>query len=302
MRLVIITAFLNEESYLPRLLESMRRQQRPPDRLLLVDDGSTDGSSEIAREFAEAHSYATALRRPPRPPERDRLATASELRSFQWALEQFSEEWDVVAKLDADIELTPATLRSLESHFEDDPHLGVAGPYLSVAAAGGRLERQRGRPEHVAGPVKFYRRRCYEEMGAIPPILGWDTLDDIAARRAGWRTASFAMPDGDPLHLRPVGTHDGLGRAWRRWGLCAWGYGEHPLHVALMAAQRVGDPPKVLGSANYVFGYLRAAARRAPRADPDLREYVRRDQLARMRRRLLTWPPGKVKPPVGAPH
>ena len=302
MRLVIITAFLNEEEYLPRLLESMRRQQRPPDRLLLVDDGSTDGSSEIAREFAEAHSYATALRRPPRPPERDRLASASELRSFQWALEQFSEEWDVVAKLDADIELTPATLRSLESHFKDDPRLGVAGPYLSVPATGGRLERQRGRPEHVAGPVKFYRRRCYEEMGPIPPILGWDTLDDIAARRAGWRTASFTMADGDPLHLRPVGTHDGLGRAWRRWGLCAWGYGEHPLHVALMAAQRVGDPPKVLGSANYVFGYLRAAGRGAPRADPDLREYVRRDQLARMRRRLLTWPPGKAKPPVGAPR
>jgi hypothetical protein len=47
------------------------------------------------------------LRRPARPPQRDRLATAAELRSFQWALDQLDEEWDVVAKLDADIELTP---------------------------------------------------------------------------------------------------------------------------------------------------------------------------------------------------
>lgn len=302
MLLVIITSFLNEEAYLPRLLESIRWQQRPPDRLLLVDDGSNDRSPEIADQFAESHAYATALRRPPRPPERDRLATASELRSFQWALARVEQEWDVVAKLDADIELTPATLRSLEERFTEDPRLGVAGPYLSVRGSGARLVRQRGRPEHVAGPVKFYRRRCYEEMGAIPPILGWDTLDDIAARRAGWRTASFAMPDGDPLHLRPVGAHDGLPRAWRRWGLCAWGYGEHPLHVALLAAQRIGDPPKLLGSANYVFGYLRAAARGAPRADPGLREYVRRDQLARIRRRLLGWPPGKAKPPAGAPR
>lgn len=300
--MVIITSFLDEEDHLPRLLASIDRQQRPPDRLLLVDDGSSDRSHELAREFAGAHGYATALRRPPRPPERDRLATASELRSFQWALASLDEDWDVVAKLDADIELTPATLRTLEDRFAADPRLGVAGPYLSVVRPGCEPARQRGRPEHVAGPVKFYRRQCYEEMGTIPAILGWDTMDDIAARRAGWRTASFEMPDGDPLHLRPVGAHDGLPRAWRRWGLCAWGYGEHPLHVALVAAQRVGDEPRLVGSANYVFGYLRAALRGAPRADPGLREYVRREQLARIRRRLLGWPPGKPKPPAGAAH
>lgn len=299
MRLAIVTSFLNEEGYLGRLLQSLDRQQRPPDRLLLVDDGSTDRSVEIAQRFIDTHPYATLLRRPSRPPEPDRLATAAELRSFQWALERLDDDWDVVAKLDADIEFTPRTLSSLEHHFSSDPRLGVAGPYLSVVGPSGRLVRQRGRPEHVAGPVKFYRRRCYEEMGAIPPILGWDTLDDIAARRAGWHTGSFAMPDGDPLHLRPVGTHDGLTRAWRRWGLCAWGYGEHPLHVVLMAAQRLRDRPVIAGSANYVFGYVRAAATGAPRADPDLREYVRREQLKRIRRRLLGWPPGKAKPPAG---
>ena len=300
MRLAIITSFLNEEGYLGRLLQSLDRQQRPPDRLLLVDDGSIDSSAEIAQRFVDAHPYATLLRRPSRPPEPDRLATAAELRSFQWALERLEDNWDVVAKLDADIELTPATLQSLEGHFAADPRLGIAGPYLSVARSGAEPVRQRGRPEHVAGPVKFYRRRCYEEIGDFPAILGWDTFDDIAARRAGWRTASFAMPDGDPLHLRPVGAHDGLPRAWRRWGRCAWGYGEHPLLVALVAAQRMRDPPFLVGSANYVLGYLRAAAAGAPRADPDLREYVRRQQLARIRRRLLTWPPGKTEPADGA--
>lgn len=299
MRIAIVTSFLNEEAYIGRLLDSVSRQHRPPDGLLLVDDGSTDRSIEIAADFAETHAYATVLRRPLHPPERDRLATAGELRSFQWALAQLADDWDVVAKLDADIELTPATLRTLEERFASDPRLGVAGPYLSFEGPGGPL-RQRGRPEHVAGPVKFYRRRCYEEMGPIPAILGWDTMDDIAARRAGWSSASFAMPDGDPLHLRPVGTHDGLGRAWRRWGLCAWGYGEHPLHVVLVAGQRVRDPPAVLGSLNYLFGYLRAAVRRAPRAEPGLRAYVRHEQLGRIRRRLLAWLPGRPKPPDGA--
>lgn len=298
MHIAIVTSFLDEEAYLGRLLDSMSRQQRPPDRLLLVDDGSTDRSIEIALAFAQVHAYATVLRRPPRAPERDRLATAAELRSFQWALEQLDDDWQVVAKLDADIELTPATLQTLEASFTSDPRLGVAGPYLSVETPGGKM-RQRGRPEHVAGPVKFYRRQCYEEMGPIRAILGWDTIDDVAARHAGWRTASIAMPDGDPLHLRPVGTHDGLGRAWRRWGLCAWGSGQHPLHVLLVAAQRARERPMLWGSANYVFGYARAAVLRAPRVDPVLRQHLRHEQLVRIANRLRGRRRTRAMPPVG---
>jgi hypothetical protein len=101
----------------------------------------------------------------------------------------------------------------------------------------------------------------------------------------GWRTASLDVPSGDTEHLRPVGRQDGVLRAWRRWGICAWGYGEHPLHVALVAIQRAGDHPAVLGGLNYVLGYTAAGVRRAPRAEPELRAYVRRDQLRRIRAR-----------------
>lgn len=289
MRIAIVTPFLNEQAYLPRYLAAIGRQERPPDLLLLVDDGSDDASPEIAAEFARSHPYARLLRRPPRPPERDRLATVSELRSFRAGLASLDQPFDVVAKVDADVELTPLTLRTLGREFEADPRLGVAGPYLAAPQQDGSLARQRGRPEHVAGPVKFYRLACYQEID-VPAFLGWDTLDDILARMAGWRTASLAMPDGDPVHMRPVGAHDGLPRAWRRWGVCAWGYGETPLHVALVAVQRVRDRPMVIGSVNYVLGYLGAGARRAPRAEPGVRRVIRRDQRARICRRLLAGP------------
>jgi hypothetical protein len=82
-----------------------------------------------------------------------------------------------------------------------------------------------------------------------------------------------------------MGLHDGLLRAYRRWGRCAWGYGEHPLHVLAVALQRAGDRPPVAGSANYVFGWAVAGLHRAPRAEPAVRRYVRRDQLQRLRLR-----------------
>ncbi len=282
-----IVVFLNEERYLPTFLASVAAQTRQPDELLLVDDGSSDRSLEIAQAFAAEHAYARVLRRPARAPERDRLACAGELVAFQWALPQLTSSWDIVAKLDGDIRFSPLTWETLEDAFRSDPSLGMAGPYQSARSAAGILARERTPEEHVRGGSRFYRRVCLDAIAPIPAHLGWDTLDEFRARMRGWRTASLSITDGDTEHLRPVGRQDGVLRAWRRWGVCAWGYGEHPLHVLLVAVQRVGDHPPVLGGINYVLGYGAAAVRRAPRAEPELRAYVRRDQLRRIAGRGL---------------
>lgn len=287
MRFLVVIPFLNEERYLPATLASLAAQRRAPEQLLLIDDGSSDGSPALAEAFARERPWARALRRPPRPPERDRLARAAELKAFEWGLEQASDDWDVVAKLDADLELTPDLFEEMERRFDADPALGLAGPFVSVRdPATGAVVPERCRPDHVYGAVKFYRRECYEAIAPIPAILGWDTIDEVRARLAGWRTESSHLPGGDTLHLRVQGSQDGLPRGWRRWGECAWGYGEHPLHIAAVAVQRLVDEPRVIGSANYVAGWAGAALRRAPRAEKTVRAEVRRDQMERLRRRL----------------
>jgi polyisoprenyl-phosphate glycosyltransferase len=47
-----IVPFLNEEEFLSVFLESIERQTRRPDRLVLVDDGSTDGSAQLLERLA----------------------------------------------------------------------------------------------------------------------------------------------------------------------------------------------------------------------------------------------------------
>jgi biofilm PGA synthesis N-glycosyltransferase PgaC len=285
MNLVAIVPILDEERHLPELLASIAAQTRPPDRLLLVDDGSTDASPDLAEAFAREHPYATAIRRPNRRLAADRLADANEMRAFAWALEALDEPWEVAAKLDADLRLAPGTLASIESRFRDDPRLGIAGPPLHSIDEAGRDASHRTRPEHVEGATKFYRRACLDEISPIPPILGWDTIDEIRARMRGWRTAGN-VGDEPVVHLRPMGAHDGLVRAFRRWGACAYGYGEHPLHVLLIALRRARERPLLLGGASYLWGWALAGMRRAPRAEPELRAYVRRDQLRRIGARL----------------
>lgn len=286
MIVAVVVPFLNEREHLPTLLGSLEAQSRRPDELLLVDDGSTDGSAAIAADFAARHEWSRLVSRPPRPPESDRLATAKELEAFQWAVGRLESDWDVLGKLDSDLRLTPRTLETLEHELERDDRLGLAGSYLQER--GLRIRIGAG---HVHGATKFFRRDCWESVAPVPAILGWDTIDEFTARMRGWRTQSFAMPDGDPEHLRPRGTYDGMLRGYRRWGECSYALGESPLHVGLYALrQMAGERPPVAGGASYALGYLRAALRRAPRAAADVRTYVRREQKRRLVQRLRRTP------------
>jgi hypothetical protein len=283
LRLLVIVPFLNEAEHLATFLASLDAQERRADRLLLIDDGSTDGSSATAARFAAVRPYARVLRRPPRPPERDRLVAAQELRAFNWGLERADVPWDVVGKLDADLRLAPDAFATIERKFLAHPRLGIAGTYLSHVGPDGVLARQRCPDGHVEGPTKFYRRSCLAEIAPLPTHLGWDTVDETRAQMCGWRTASLAPPGGDTIHLRRMGSYDGVLRGYQRMGVAAWAYGAHPLHVVAAAANRLLDRPAPLCAAAYLAGYVRAAARQAPRGETELRTRVRRAQLERLR-------------------
>ncbi len=286
MVLGVVVPFLNEDQVLTELLESIAGQDRAPDQLILFDDGSSDGSYDLAREFAARHAYTIAVRRPPQAAQRDRLARASELLAFQWAAHEYGPAWDIVAKVDADLLPPPCMFSEMERRLDADERLGIAGTYLTEERLDGMAARIRIGEGHVHGATKFYRRACWDQISPLPAILGWDTIDEVRARMRGWRTQSFALPGGDPVHLRPRGTHDGLLRGYRRWGECAWAFGEPPVLVALQAARHMRDPPAVRGGGQYALGWASAALRRSARAEPDLRAYVRRQQWRRVRGRL----------------
>jgi poly-beta-1,6-N-acetyl-D-glucosamine synthase len=298
MRIVAIVPFLNEEQFLPRFLASVEAQTRLPDRLLLVDDGSTDSSFAIAAEFAARNSYAEALRRPQRRPQRDRLATADELKAFLWGIERIDAPWDVVAKLDGDLQLTPETIAALQHQLEQDRQLGMVGTYLTEVDSTGARARLRIHPDHVHGATKFYRRECYESIAPLPTIIGWDTMDEVKASILGWRTQSIALPGGDPLHLRARASFDGVARGFRRSGKGAHALGAHPLHVLLMALRYTVHAPGVSGGLNYLAGWTAATLRRDPRGEPEVRAHIRRGDLRRIRRRLLR-ELGLVRPVAG---
>jgi hypothetical protein len=238
----------------------------------------------LAAAFAHDSPYAQLIERPRRGPSSDRLAQAAELKAFQWAIEQIKGQFDVVAKLDADLELPPDFFARVMAAFESDPRLGIAGAQLNAGAAG---VPEYSQPWHVRGATKFYRVSCWEAIAPLPPILGWDTIDETRAKMRGWHLRNVSFGHEGPVHLRPTGTYDGAIRGYRRRGAAAWGYGAHPLNVLASVLVRMRHRPRIVGSLAYLGGWLGAALQRAPRAEPAARRYLQREQRRRLQAAAL---------------
>ena len=63
MRLSLIVPMYNVEAYLPQCLDSIVNQTLKDMEVLLVDDGSTDGTSEIAKDYAKKYSFLQYYRK-----------------------------------------------------------------------------------------------------------------------------------------------------------------------------------------------------------------------------------------------
>ena len=289
MKLAVVVCFLNEEKHLAQLLASVARQTEPAEKLLLVDDGSQDSSAAVVTAVIHDLPNARLVHRPPRAEGRDRLVDAPEVQAFQWGVTQLKgAEWEIVCKMDGDLELPPTLFAEVRRAFSSDPRLGITGSFLSIQTPDGRLAREHNPTYHVRGPNKFYRRECFEMITPLPALGAWDTIDELRARRAGWRTRSFIPETGTVTHLRPTGAHNGRLRARRRWGSNAWEYGAGALWVAAGGLRRMSDRPYGLAGLNFWLGWLLAAVSQRPRAEAELIEFRRREDRSRLRRRLVT--------------
>lgn len=282
-RLLVISPVRNEADHIERVARAVARQRRPPDRWLVVDDGSDDGTHGLVAALEDEIPCLRVLRAPAWSGAHgpDRLAMAAEARAFNWALSTIDlTAYTHVAKLDGDVELADDHFLRLLMEFDRDPTLGIAGCRLI------ELARGRWRPlvvpsYHVHGAVKLYSRACFEAIGGVEERLGWDTIDETYARMRGFATRTLS--DLSARHHRPAATASGSLRGRARHGECAYilryGFGWILMRSLKVAARR----PVGLSGAAFVWGYARATLTRAPKVEDEaFKRFVRRELRLRL--------------------
>src|ERR1700761_3049884 len=243
-KLLLVSPVFNEGANLARTARAVAAQSRPPDRWIVVDDGSGDDTLAVARGLeAELPFLPVVEAAGISPTGADNLALAREARAFNLGLDLAGwRGFDYVGKLDGDVELPPYWFEDLTGRLDADPGLGVVGGFLVEPGPSG-WERIPIPSHHVHGAVKLFRRECLEAIGGIQERLAWDTIDENYARMQGFPSHSF---DGlVARHHRPWGSADGVLRGRARHGECAWILHYGPLWVGLRAVKVGRSSPPV---------------------------------------------------------
>ena len=105
---VLVPAW-NEEDTLGATLESLLAQERPVDRIIVIPNGCTDKTPDIAWSYANRYENVTVLELPKLKHRK------SEALNRAWS--QYSREADVVITVDADTTFTPKAIGQWESEF-----------------------------------------------------------------------------------------------------------------------------------------------------------------------------------------
>jgi biofilm PGA synthesis N-glycosyltransferase PgaC len=278
MKHIIIMPAHNEAALIARTLQSIADQTERPDRLLVVDDGSTDATADIVRQFMTRHPWiALVSGRKSGPGRRYRVVEV-----FNQGYEQVrGERADYVSKIDADLIFPTDYFERLFRLMDADRTIGAAGGVLEEVTASGRRHRLRMPDNHVPGPVKTIRKEVFEEMGGFVPMLGWDIIDLVKIRSLGYRTV--CLPELVVIHQRQTAAATGILRGNVRMGHGAYVIGTHPLFAVGRAVYRMFEPPYVLAGLALGYGYFRSWFKRAEQMpDRGLIAALQSEQLYRL--------------------
>ena len=283
--ILLISPVRNEAAHIERVVRAVAAQEMRPDRWLVIDDSSTDGTVELLRSLEGEVPFMTVLEAQTDLCDagaRDRLARAAAPRNFNVALAAVKwREYTHIMKLDGDIELRPDYLRVVLERFARDARLGIAGGVLDEPIADGGFRRIRVPRHHVHGAVKCYSHDCLVAIGGVQERLGWDTIDETYARMLGFATVSFE--DVVAVHHRPWATADGVLRGRARHGECAYISHYPAVWVTLRSLKVACNSPKGISGIAFLCGYLKAGIRRTSRVeDPAYRRFARQELYRRM--------------------
>lgn len=290
MAYVLLTAAKDEAYYIGQTIESVLRQTVLPVRWVIVDDGSSDGTASVVERVGRSQPWVTLLRLPPRK----NRGFGSKARAIGAAYGILGNvEFSYVGNLDADVTLPPDYYSTMVECLRADPRLGVVGGALKDVIGIRRLAQDPS-PDSVAGPVQFFRRECFEQVGGYLPLQygGVDAAAEITARLHGWKVRTVVAVSA--LHHRPVGSYsDGPLTAAIHRGRTFWSLRYTGLFEVARTFRRLRTRPFVLGAVAELLGYvwyrLRGIGTGLP--DPVVR-YLRREQ----RRKLLSVPSRRASP------
>lgn len=117
IKITVLIPAHNEEKMIAYCVNSCLKQTRPPDQVIVVNDGSTDATAQILKEFGKKIEVITLL-----------TATGNKSRAQEIAIPYI--KGDLMVATDGDTILDPNFINLVEKDFLADPELMVVAGYV----------------------------------------------------------------------------------------------------------------------------------------------------------------------------
>jgi len=230
----IIIPARNEAHNLPRLLESIANQAVMPREILVVDDGSSDNTADIARAMG-----ATVVSSQPLP---------DGWRGKTWACHQgaLAAQGDQLLFMDADTWLEPGALQHLLSIPQDGalcvvPYHAVRQTYEDLSLFFNLCMTAGTVPRGLAGQVLLVSRNHYQRVGGHEAVRGYILENFRLAehfRAAGIPLRSLTGKGLVSFRMYPAGLRE-LVQGWTK-GFAAGAGGTPTATLLLISAWMTG--------------------------------------------------------------
>lgn len=248
MKVSIITTVLNEANSVIQLLESILKQTMQPDEVVIVDAGSTDGTVEQIRKFADTHP-AVSISVFIQPGNR----SVGRNRAIQEARN------NIIAATDAGCIVDASWLEKITKPFDDEKTDFVGGWYVPIA---------RTAWQHSLVKVLNYRVEAVNLKTFLPSTRSMAFRKELWSRVGGFNERNSHSEDTPfSIAMRKASKQfvfvpdaivrwslvQGYGALFRTIGRYALGDGEQRLW---MSQYRMLTAGLLLEMGVIVFGYL----------------------------------------------
>jgi len=152
---VIVPAY-NEENVICDCVSSLLQSRYPDFDIIVVDDGSTDGTAKAVREAFRDNPRVKLCRKP----------NGGKASALNWGIARTQAE--IIVAIDADTRLDPNAISELVRHFED-PKVGAVAGAVYVGNANRLLTRFQA-IEYISS--QNLDRRALEIVNGITVVPG----------------------------------------------------------------------------------------------------------------------------------
>ena len=201
MKIYVIIPVYNEASFLEKSINSFINQTFIPKKIIYVDDNSTDLSKNIISKYSKKFDWIDLIQI---ESTNQHIPGSKIINAFNKGLKSLDDDYDIVCKFDRDIMLPKDYFEKLSKIFINKKSVGIAGGNMYILKKNKWIYENISSKNHVRGPIKAYRKKCFFDIGGLKAHIGWDTLDVLLARKNGWKV--FTDKNLHVKHLKKTGS------------------------------------------------------------------------------------------------